>query len=97
VRTIERAELEDWAAKSGETVARVKALPEPFPSRIASLSVSSKGYPVPWFVAWLRPGGTEAPASGFPSLEAMAANDVERALLASYRVDASSFYPAVSA
>lgn len=31
-----------------------KELTDPMPARIAALPVSSRGYPVPWFVAWVN-------------------------------------------
>lgn len=40
--------------------ARLQAL-LPLPGRIARLPVSDKGYPVPWFAAWLTPDGKAAP------------------------------------
>ena len=54
-------------------------LPEPIPSRIAALPRDDRGYPVPWFVAYIKDGVPCARGDGVPDFRVIRPNGRETA------------------
>ena len=50
------------------------------PPRIAKLPISPEGYPVPWFVQWLRDGKPCQPGEGVPDFRVMDRDKLRRAI-----------------
>lgn len=55
----------------------------PIPPRVQKLPVSPEGYPVPWFVQWMKDGKPCDPGEGIPDFRVMDRNKFQRAI--SYR------------
>jgi len=50
------------------------------PPRVARLPVDSRGFPVPWFVAWLRLGEPSNPGTGVPDFRVVDTRKLVRAV-----------------
>lgn len=57
--------------------AAIRAIP--VPERMRKLPISAKGFPVPWFVAWLDDGRETLPGKGAPDFRVIGADRLRRA------------------